>query len=313
MEKLLYKLLKFPYLILGSILLITILFFFPMKENSRMETNLDKYMPEDHPAFIYSDKAEKWFNIKDGIIIAIENKKGIYNTETLTIVKKLTKKLQKLKEIEKADVTSLYTADNIVGTEDGMDVKAFYKRVPKTPEKLAELKKKVESNEMIFGRLVSTDETVTVIIAAIDNDVFSQDFYHEILAIAKDFETPDNKLYVAGRPIVEGTMALLGPADMKRMVPIVLLVILIVLYLTLRSVKSTILTMLVVFFSTIWAFGLMATVNIPIYAVSTMIPVMLIAIGVADGIHLYSHLHLFMRKHPEATKIEAVKDMIKNM
>ncbi len=313
MEKILNKLLKVPYVVLGAILLITILFIFPMKNNSRMETNLDKYMPHDHPAFVYSDKAEKWFNIQDGIIIAIENKDGVFNNETLTIVKKFTKKLQKFKEIQKADVTSLYTADNIVGTEDGMDVKAFFKKVPKTKEKLEELKKKVESNEMIFGRLVSKDETVTVVIAGINDDVFTQEFYKEILTTAKEFETANNKLYVAGRPIVEGTMALLGPADMKRMVPIVLLVITLVLYLTLRSVKSTVLTMLVVFFSTIWAFGLMAAVNIPIYAVSTMIPVMLIAIGVADGIHLYSHLHLYTRKHPDATKLETVKDMITNM
>lgn len=313
MEKILNKLLKVPYLVLGTILLITVLFIFPMKNNSRMETNLDKYMPHDHPAFVYSDKAEKWFNIQDGIIIAVENKDGVFNTETLDIVKKLTKKLQKFKEIQKKDVVSLYTADNIVGTEDGMDVKAFYKRVPKTKEKLEELKGKVESNEMIFGRLVSTDETVTVVVAGINNDVFSQKFYKEILSTAKEFETNNNKLYVAGRPIVEGTMALLGPADMKRMVPIVLLVITLVLYLTLRSVKSTVLTLLVVLFSTIWAFGLMAAVNIPIYAVSTMIPVMLIAIGVADGIHLYSHLHLYMRKHPDTTKLEAVKNMIKNM
>ncbi|NOX18546.1 MAG: MMPL family transporter [Chlorobi bacterium] len=313
MEKLLSKLLKAPYLVLGAILIITVLFLFPMKENTKMETNLDKYMPEDHPAFVYSNKAEKWFNIKDGIIIAIENKSGVYNYETLEIVKKLTKRLQKLKQIEKADVTSLYTADNIVGTEDGMDVKAFFKKVPKTKEKLDELKQKVESNDMVFGRLVSTDETVTVVIAAINDDVFSQEFYKEILKVAKEYETPNNKLYVAGRPIVEGTMALLGPADMKKMVPLVLLVITLVLYFTLRSVKSTILTMLVVFFSTIWAFGLMAVVNIPIYAVSTMIPVMLIAIGVADGIHLYSHLHLYMRKHPDTTKLEAVKDMLKHM
>jgi len=313
MEKILNKLLKVPYLVLGLILLITVLFIFPMKENTKMETNLDKYMPENHPAFVYSNKAEEWFNIKDGIIIAIENKKGVYNSETLEIVKKLTKKIQKFKDINKADVVSLYTADNIVGTDAGMDVKVFYKRIPKTKEQLAELKKKVESNEMVFGRIVSKDETVTVIIAGIDNDVFSQDFYKNILKVSKEFETKDNKIYVAGRPIVEGTMALLGPKDMKKMVPIVILVIMLVLYLTLRSVKSTIMTLLVVFFSTIWAFGLMALVNIPIYAVSTMIPVMLIAIGVADGIHLYSHLHLYMRKHPETTKLEAVKDMLKNM
>lgn len=313
MEKLLNKFLKVPYLVIGIILIITVLSFLAMKENTRMETNLDKYMPEDHPAFIYSDQAEEWFNIKDGIIIAVENKKGVYNYETLDIVKRLTKRLQKFHEIDKNDVTSLYTADNIVGTEEGMDVKAFYKKVPKSKGKLDELKKKVESNEMVFGRLVSEDETVTVIIAAINNDVFTQEFYQEILDLAKEYETDNNKLYVAGRPIVEGTMALLGPADMKKMVPIVLLVITLVLYLTLRSVKSTILTMMVVFISTIWAFGLMAAVNIPIYAVSTMIPVMLIAIGVADGIHLYSHLHLYMREHPDTNKTDAVKDMIKHM
>ena len=312
MEKLINNLLKYPKLVLISVLIVSIVFFMIMKKNSRMETNLDKYMPQQHPAFVYSNQAEEWFDIKDGIIIAIENKDGVYNYSTLKKVKALTKKLQKMKEIEKNDVTSLYTADNIVGTEDGMDVKAFYRRVPKSEEELQELRRKVRDNEMVFGRLVSTDEIVTVIIARIGDDVFSQEFYHEILNLAKEFEGPEN-VYVAGRPIVEGTMAYLGPKDMKRMVPIVLLVIILVLYLVLRNAKSTLFTLLVVLFSTVWAFGLMALLNIPIYAVSTMIPVMLIAIGVADGIHLYSHLYMHLQENPEANRREAVMDMIREM
>ena len=312
MEKMINKLLRYPKLVLISILIITIAFFVVMKKNSRMETNLDKYMPQQHPAFVYSNEAEEWFDIKDGIIIAIENKDGVFNPGTLQKVKDLTKKLQKMKEIEKNDVTSLYTADNIVGTEDGMDVKAFYKRVPKSEEKLQELRRKVRDNEMVFGRLVSTDETVTVIIARIGDDVFSQEFYHNILDLAKEYEGPE-KIYVAGRPIVEGTLAYLGPKDMQRMVPIVILVIIAVLYLLLRSGKSTFFTLLVVVFSTIWAFGLMAALKIPIYSVSTMIPVMLIAIGVAYGVHLYSHLYLHLQQHPETTRQEAVSNMIHEM
>jgi predicted RND superfamily exporter protein len=167
MEKLLDKLLNYSWISMIVIVAITIGFFLLMKENTRMETNLDKYMPHDHPAFIYSDQAEEWFNIQDGIIIAIENQNGVFNTETLDTLKQLTKRFQKFDEIEKDDVTSLYTADNIVGTEDGMDVKRFFKRVPKSPEKLKQLKENVEKNEMIFGRLVSTDESVTGIIAEI--------------------------------------------------------------------------------------------------------------------------------------------------
>jgi len=313
MTNLLTKLLNFKWLSLAGIILISAFFIVEMKENTTMETNLDKYMPQDHPAFIYSDKAEGWFNIQDGIIIALENKDGIFNTETLDTLKKLTKRFQKFDEIDKNDVTSLYTADNIVGSDDGMDVKRFYKRVPKSEEKLKKLKDNVESNEMIFGRLVSTDETVTVIIAEIGKDVFTQDFYNRILETAKASETDNIKVHVAGRPIVEGTMALLGPADMQKMVPIVILVIFLVLFITLRSFKGTLITLGVVFLSVIWAFGLMATVNIPIYAVSTMIPVMLIAIGVADGIHLYSHMQVFINHNPNATKREATVDMIKHL
>ena len=312
MEKLLGKLLKHSWLILIAILIGSIGFFMVMRSNSRMETDLDKYMPQHHPAFVYSNQAEEWFNIKDGIIIAIENPKGIYNEGTIKKIKDLTKSLQKMKEIKKDDVTSLYTADNIVGTEDGLDVKPFFKKAPNTEAELEKLRDDVRSNEMIFGRLVSADEKVAIVIAEIEDDVFSQEFYNRILKVAKEYEGPE-KIYVAGRPIVEGTMAYLGPRDMKRMVPIVILVIVIVLLLVLRSLKSMIFTLLVVLFSTVWAFGLMAALRIPIYAVSTMIPVMLIAIGVADGIHLYSHLRLFMINNPDATKREAVLDMIHGM
>ncbi|MBN1118118.1 MAG: MMPL family transporter [Bacteroidales bacterium] len=313
MNPILTKLLGYKWLSMLIIVAATVFFIFEMKENSRMETDLDKYMPQDHPAFVYSDKAESWFNIKDGIVVAIENKGGIYNTGTLDTLKQLTKRLQKFEEINKDDVKSLYNADNIVGTDGSLDVKAFYKRVPKTQEELQELRKNVRENEMVYGRFVSENEQVTIIIAEIGDDVFSQEFYDNILQTVKQSETNDITIHVAGRPIVEGEMALLAPADMKKMVPIVILVILVVLFVTLRSIKSTFITLGVVFLSTVWAFGLMASVGIPIYAVSTMIPVMLIAIGVADGIHLYSHLQTFMAHNPGVSKIDAVSDMLKHM
>ncbi|MBN1408917.1 MAG: MMPL family transporter [Calditrichaceae bacterium] len=308
----LQNLLRFPKTLLAVTLLISAIFFFVMKENTRMETDLDDYMPQEHPAFVYSNQAEERFHIQDGVIIAIENKDGIYNSGTLQKVKDLTKELQKMDEIDKDDVTSLYTADNIIGTETGLDVKPFYKRVPESKEKLEALRKSVRDNEMIYERLVNNNETVTVVIAEIKDDVFSQEFYHRLLDLAKTYEGPE-KLYVAGRPIVEGTMAYLGPRDMQRMVPIVIAVIVIVLLMVQRSIKAGIFTLLVVLFSVVWTFGLMAAVNIPIYAVSTMIPVMLIAIGVADGIHLYSHLHIFMRENPQADKRTAAFDMLREM
>ncbi|MBS3742381.1 MAG: hypothetical protein KGY74_09700, partial [Candidatus Cloacimonetes bacterium] len=174
MKKFFKYVLKYPKLILILSLIITIAFFVVMRQNTSMETDLDDYMPQDHPAFVYSNRAEDWFDIKDGIIIAIENNNGIYNQSTLEKVKSLTKKLQSMEEIDKDDVKSLYTSDNIVGTEFGLDVKPFFKKVPQNHEEMITLRNNVRDNEMVYERLVNKDETVTLIIAEIGEDTFSQ-------------------------------------------------------------------------------------------------------------------------------------------
>ncbi len=301
-----------PWLVFAAVIAISAAFLAQVAGNTRMETDLDEYMPKDHPAFIYSDAAEEWFDINDGIIVAIEHPDGIYNNGTLSKIKDLTKELERHDLIDRGDVTSLYTVDNITGSENGLDVRSFYSKVPETELELDALRASVRANDMIHGRLVSADETVTLVIAELGDEAFSQEFYHRILDLTAAYEGPES-LHVAGRPIVEGTMAYLAPKDMKRMVPIVLLIITAVLALVLRSPKSTFFTLLVVVLSTLWTFGLMAWLGIPIYAVSTMIPVMLIAIGVADGIHIYGHLGFYQREHPGATARDGASEMIRGM
>jgi len=312
MKRSLFRIFEHPWIVASVLIVISAFFLWKMVTNSRMETDLDEYMPQQHPAFVYSNQAEEWFDIKDGIIIAVEHPDSIYNPTTLVKIKDLTKELQQFEEVDKSDVTSLYTADNIIGTDIGLDVKAFYKKVPESEDKLAALRKAVADNEMVSGRLVSGDERVALVVAEIGDDVFTMEFYHRILDLAESYEGPET-LHVAGRPIVEGTLAYLGPRDMQRLAPIVFIIIIAVLLLLLRSVKSTLLTLSVVLLSIVWAFGLMALLNVPIYSVSTMIPVMLTAIGVAYGIHLFSHLELYLRENPDATRPDAVADMLHHM
>ncbi len=191
----------------------TTLFSEKMIENSRMETDLYEYMPYDHTVFVFSDQTEEIYNIKDLILIAIENKNGIYNPGTLKKVKDLTKELQKMEEINKDDVTSLYTAGNITGTETGLDIKDFYNNVPRDEEKLNQLKEDVRNNNMVFKRIVSENKEIALIIAEMEDGVFRMEFYHTILELGKSYEGPE-MLYLAGIPIVEGSIASLARKDM---------------------------------------------------------------------------------------------------
>jgi predicted RND superfamily exporter protein len=305
--------LKYPKTVLIIILLITAFFTFQIYDNARLETNLDKYKPEDQPEFIASDKYEDLFGISDAIIVAIENDSdpnGVYNPETLRKIDEISLALEKLPEVAKGDVNSLATADNIKGSDFGLEVDPFYQQLPESEAEINNLRENVEENKMISGRIVAEDGSSALIMAELKaGEIDRLELYQKVQEIVKPYRSGSENIYIAGQPVVEGTLAHLMPQDMKKMIPIVIFVILFVLFLTLHSFKSTLLTMLVVLFSTIWAFGLMSALGIPIYAVSTMIPVMLIALGVADGIHLLSHLNQEIKAQPERDKIELIKDM----
>jgi hypothetical protein len=305
--------LKKPLITLIILFSITAFFAYQIYDKARIETNLEEYMPESHPAFVKSDKYEDIFGIKDSIVIAIENENSIYNKATLQQIKEMGNQLANLDEINEEEIKSLANADNIEGSEMGLEISPFFSDIPKQEQELHRLKKQVQNNNMVSGRLVSNNGKVALIRAElVEGGADRIKLYEKIQNLVDNIEGPGN-IYIAGQPIVEGTLATLMPEDMKTMIPLVILIIALVLLFTFKSLKSTLLTLGVVLFSTIWAFGLMSFFEIPIYAVSTMIPVMLIALGVADGIHLLTHLKDNLRNNLNTTKNEAITDMINNM
>jgi len=110
---------------------------------------------------------------------------------------------------------------------------------------------------------------------------------------------------------VEGTLAELGPKDMARMGPLVLLVIAFVLFLVLKKASRVLTTLFVVMASTIWVFALMSILGIPLYSVSIMLPVMLVAIGVAYAIHLYGQVDHYRREHPQDSLSETIEQSLR--
>jgi predicted RND superfamily exporter protein len=280
-----------------------------MLSEFRMETNLDKYMPATHPAFVFSDEADERFMIRDAILLAVEHPDTVYNPGTLDKIIEIGDALLSMDELSESRLQSLYTGDNILGTEDGLDVRRFYTEAPETQAEADLIGVAVRANTMVAGRLVSDDEHTALIIIELPESGFSRKLYDSVLALADSYAGPET-IHVAGRPIVEGTLGILGPADMKRTGPLVLVVIAIVLFMVLKQIRRTIITLAVVLFSTIWAFGLMSALGIPMYSISIMIPVMLVAIGVAYAIHLYNQIDHYVRGNPLASRREISENAI---
>ncbi len=309
MKKLFKLIVGHPVIVFVLALGITALAVASMASSFRMETNLDKYMPATHPAFVFSDAADERFMIRDAILLAVEHPTSVYNPGTLGKIIDLGEGLLSIDELSESRLQSIYTGDNILGTEDGLDVRRFYAEAPGDQAAADIIGATVRANSMIAGRLVSKDERTALIIVELPETGFSRELYDAVLALAAEYEGPET-IHVAGRPIVEGTLAVLGPADMKRTGPLVFVVISMVLLLVLKQVKRTLITLSVVLFSTIWSFGLMSALGLPMYSISIMIPVMLVAIGVAYAIHLYNQIDHFVRGNPLASRREIAENSI---
>ena len=307
------KIAEKPFLVLAVLILLGIVFTGSIKRNARIETDLDKYMPVDNPEFISSDLAEKEFGIRDSVIIAIEHPESVYNPATLAKIRELSEALpESFERIHKEDITSLYTAENITADEWGLVVEPFYGKRDVSEEKADAIRQAVEGNDMIYGRLVSKDGNAALVILDMADEDFSLSFYEDLLAFSQEWEGPE-KIRITGRPIIEGELTKLGPKDMARMAPLVLVLIILIVYFLLRSVRDTFINVVIVLFGTLSAFGMMTLFKIPVYSVSTMIPVMLIAIGVADGIHLHNAIAFIVLEKPDISRKELVQETLGTM
>jgi predicted RND superfamily exporter protein len=308
--KFIISLAKRPYVLLCILLMLSILLAFSIYNSASLETDLSEYMPKTHPAFIASDNAEQLFGIGDAILIVLEDTQGIYNTDTIARIDAITKALEEdFEAIER--VISLTNADNIQSSDGFLEVEPFFSG--NTSEKaLLSMKADVEANPMIYGRNVSRDGTATLIIAELGEDADTKALQKTLQQWIGQWEGPQ-KLRIAGRPVIEGSLAELGPKDMAIMFPLVILTMIILLYFLLRSVRDTVLNMVIVLFGTLLAFGSMTLLGIPIYAVDTMIPVMLIAIGVAYGIHMHNTIHHLIAEFPTIGKDELARKSVQTM
>jgi len=282
--------------------------------NITMETDADAMMPEGHPAILYNDQIEDIFGIRDTMIIGIVNEAegGVFNPETLALVKRLTEKIAALKgvvAITDDDVISLATIDNIIGTENGFEVAKFMEVLPADQAEIETLKHKLYDNGMFVGGIISQDGTATAIYAELDNGLETRaQVYKDIKALVTEEmgKGGPEKIYVAGRPVLEVTFGEFMAEDMQKMMPIVIGVVVVVLFLIFRGLAGVVLPLLVVIGSVIWSMGIMSLSGIPMYIISTQMPVILMAVGTAYGIHILNKYMQERIQHPEMEKRQLI-------
>lgn len=101
----------------------------------------------------------------------------------------------------------------------------------------------------------------------------------------------DDQFYLAGRPVIEVTSGMHALKDMQVMIPLLLAAIAATLFMIFRTARGVILPLFVMGAAIVWTMGIMVLADVPLYTISTMLPVILVAVSIGDSVHLLSHYY----------------------
>lgn len=213
--------------------------------------------------------------------------------------------LQLYKEPVK-EVKSIVDADYIEGEGKKFAVKKLLGTDEATPENLQRLKKRVNSWDLYRGALVSYDETLTtVLVQMTDRKVIEARtaVYREIRKFL-DKKAPEGvALYMDGDPVISEVISEYVLKDARLLIPVVILVVLFALFFSFRNFSGVFYPSIAVVIATVWTMGLMAYTGVQMNLMTTCLPVVLIAVGSAYGIHFMNHYLL----HPDTDRLRTIE------
>jgi len=271
-----------------------------------ISSDILEYLPQDDPNVVLFNEVGDKFGGNSLAMVALETD-NVFNPETLNRVNLITQKFKEMSEI--SYVTSLTDVIDIKKMEDGLEVGKLVddRHIPSEKNELERIKNYTLSKEMYRGNIISDDGIIAVIIARLKDDV-------DRIAIGREMKefvlstTGNEKLYFAGIPFQMIFLKDVINSDVIKLLPVVLLLLIITLAISFRSKRGVILPLATVIISTTWGLGLMSLFGIKLTIASDGMPILLIAIGSAYGIHLVNKYLEDIRKGDN--KIEAIKDTI---
>jgi len=265
-----------------------------------IDNDIKNYFPHEHPSYIRNEAMGETYGSQMLMDIAIETSDpSILTAPTIRAVSELTEAMEKLPGVER--VQSLTNVDFIAGAEGGLSAERL---VPEgfdaSPGSLASLRERiVEWKTMYEGLIVSDDFKGTQIIVSVQRNYPTKDvsvLYAAVMDLIRPYQGKALTFRVAGDPVIFELARSYMLADLARLVPLVTVVVLLCLFFSFRNLEGTLLPLITVVFSAVWTLVLMALTGARFTVVSSCLPIVLIAVGSAYGIHVVNHYYEDLRR-----------------
>lgn len=272
------------------------------------DTSVKAFIPPDHPSLVSDAVAEEVFGLSDSLAIAVVVRDGgsVFDPEVMVVIRELTAELQGMPNVRSERVASLATESSISGAAGFVEIDPYIPGGPIDDAFAVDSRRRFDAMLAHQDGLATIDGQAAVIMAELAKEELASKSYEMALALANKYASDDIDIHVAGPGAVSGFLSTYIDRDARKMQPLVFALVLLFIYLAFRRKSAMPGPLLVVAGAAGGAMGIMAWTGTPYYAITNALPVVLVAISVADSIHILTAFYQRRSQHPEGNTRDLV-------
>jgi hypothetical protein len=260
------------------------------------------------------------FGNDDAVVITFQDKDGIFTKKALGTVQRITDKLWQTKYITRVDsITSYQHVHSHKEYPDEIIVEDFILNLDNLSAKDLEAKKLIAINDpQLSGSLVSSDGTTTMISARLvakagENEDISFELMELIDKILdEEIKQTGYKFWLNGGAAFTTAFVVIAQDDGSFFTPLVICSVMLILFLLFRRISGSLIPMAVVVLTMLIVLSIQVLLGYKLNNFTANIPVFIIAIGIADAVHIYI-VWLMYRREGEDNKTAVEHTLRKNM
>jgi hypothetical protein len=252
------------------------------------DSSVDAFLPLDHPAAVAREEAKAVFGLEDPIVIALAAPPGgtVFTAEGLQALRAIHEAVRVVPGVKKNDVISLASENAIAGREGDLLVDPILPRGAISEAAAADAWARVQAMPMYLSLLASETGDLVTILAPVEDPNHAQAVVTAVKEIAAAHTPAGVSLHVAGVATMNARLSEIVDGDTRIFIPAAVLTVLAILFLALRRFSALIGPLVVIAGSAAAAIGLMGWLDARYYLITTALPVIIMAIAVADSLHI---------------------------
>ncbi len=273
------------------------------------DPSVDAFVPHNHPAAINRDKAKEIFGLEDPVIVglSVPESESVFTAERLAVLRAVDNAVRKIDGVKKNDVISLASQNAIFGKFGNLNVEPIIANGKITEANVKIAKERYEAMPMLTGLLASDNERLLTVIIPVKDPNHAFETVEEIKATVQRLVAGNFDMHVAGVAAMNARLSHMVNSDTRIFVPAAVLTVLIFLFIAHRNPIAIIGPIVVIAGSAGISIGLMGWLGAHYYLITTALPVVIMAIAVADCLHISAYYLQAKSDKPAMTPTDAIK------